>query len=186
MELDEFTTDALDTVSRHIKRIDSILKNMSDFSRMRSGEADYFDPAELVRSTVELVKYDDRTKKMKLDVLVPGELPKVHVDRNQLIQVFVNLVLNAADALSEGGVLHVRGARVNGQVEVSFEDTGPGIEKENVDRIFDPFFTTKESGTGLGLTVSYGIIRSFGGNILVESEPGGGTIFRVRLPAHER
>jgi signal transduction histidine kinase len=185
MEFDNFTTESLDTIFRHIKRIDSILKNMSDFSRTKSGEVDYYDPAEIVQSTVELVRYDDRIKKMKIDVLVPGELSRVNVDRNQLVQVFVNLILNAADSMGEGGILYVRGARVNGQVEVSFEDTGPGIKKEDLDRIFEPFYTTKESGTGLGLTVSYGIVRSFGGNILVESEPEKGTIFRVRLPAHE-
>ncbi|HDH00887.1 MAG TPA: hypothetical protein ENG80_03645, partial [Nitrospirae bacterium] len=113
------------------------------------------------------------------------DLPEITVDGNQMVQVFMNLILNAADAMPEGGRLTIAGRSLNGEIEIAFKDTGQGIDKEYIDRIFDPFFTTKDRGTGLGLAVSYSIVRSFDGNIIVESTPGEGSVFSVRLPAHE-
>jgi signal transduction histidine kinase len=97
----------------------------------------------------------------------------------------MNLILNASDAMKDGGLLKIRGQKNHSYVEISFEDTGHGIAEEHLSRIFDPFFTTKDTGTGLGLSVSYGIIKSFGGDILVESEIEKGTVFRVRVPVYE-
>ncbi|HSA97029.1 MAG TPA: ATP-binding protein, partial [Acidobacteriota bacterium] len=111
-------------------------------------------------------------------------LPEIDVDRNKIQQVFSNLAINACEAMPKGGTLTVtsRTSRDGTALEVVFEDTGTGIAKENLPRLFDPFFTTKSLGTGLGLAVSYGIIRQRGGTILVQSEPGRGTEFTVRLP----
>jgi signal transduction histidine kinase len=104
---------------------------------------------------------------------------------NKLQQVFLNLFLNARDAMPGGGLLEVRTGAHNGSVEIEVVDTGAGIPREHIHRIFDPFFTTKASGrgTGLGLSVSYGIIKEHSGKIDVRSTPGKGTSFHVEFPA---
>jgi signal transduction histidine kinase len=114
-----------------------------------------------------------------------GDLPAVLGSTNRLQQVFLNLFLNAKDAMPSGGMLEVRSAANNGSVEIEVADTGMGIQRENLARVFDPFFTTKATGrgTGLGLSVSYGIIKEHAGKIEVRSTPGKGTSFRLEFPA---
>jgi signal transduction histidine kinase len=116
------------------------------------------------------------------------ELPAVLGSGNRLQQVFLNLFLNARDAMPSGGMLEVRSSAHNGSVEVEVTDTGAGISREHLAKIFDPFFTTKASarGTGLGLSVSYGIIKEHAGKIEVRSTPGKGTSFRLEFPAATR
>ncbi len=99
-------------------------------------------------------------------------------------QVFVNILLNAVDALDQGGQIAIRSRTIIDKIAIQFIDTGAGIEPEQLDKIFDPFFTTKEvgKGTGLGLSVSYGIVKNHGGTIEVESIPDEGTVFTVFLP----
>jgi len=112
------------------------------------------------------------------------EIPTILTDRNQLIQVFVNLVKNAIDAMPGGGVLTVSTSRKGDRASISIRDTGVGMRREYLERVFMPFFTTKDpgKGTGLGLSVSYNIIQSFGGTFHVESAPGHGSTFTVELP----
>jgi two-component system NtrC family sensor kinase len=107
----------------------------------------------------------------------------IPLDEEQMKQVFLNLVSNAFQAMPEGGKLNLRTARAGDKVTVSFADTGTGIAPENMDRVFDPFFTTSSAGTGLGLSVSLGIVQEHGGQITVESEEGQGSTFTVWLPA---
>ena len=104
---------------------------------------------------------------------------------NRLQQVFLNLFMNARDAMPTGGMLEVRTSANNGSVEVEVTDTGVGIPRDSLSRIFDPFYTTKSTGrgTGLGLSVSYGIIKEHAGKIDVRSTPGKGTSFRLEFPA---
>lgn len=185
MEFDEFTKGAIETIFKHINRIATILKKMSGFAKSSVEEIRDYDIKELVDTTVDLVKYDKRTKNIEIKVDIPEGTPKIRVDGNQMVQLFINLTLNAADAMSRGGTLLITAEKSNGGVEIVYRDNGHGIPKENLARIFDPFFTTKETGTGLGLSVSYGIVKSFGGDLIVESEPGKGTAFKVRLPASE-
>jgi signal transduction histidine kinase len=185
MDFDDFTKGALETISKHIDRIAAIVKKMSSYAKTREKETREYHIAELIENTVELVKYDKRTKNIAIDVEVPENLPPIMVNGNQMIQIFMNLVLNAADSMPEGGRLTISVREMPGELDIIFRDTGAGIERKHLDRIFDPFFTTKEMGTGLGLSVSFSIIKSFGGEILVESEPGEGTTFTVRLPINE-
>ena len=110
------------------------------------------------------------------------DLPEVRADTNQLRQAFMNLVRNAAEAMSGGGELTVGAKRQGGDVEVSFSDTGPGVPEEERDRIFDPLYSTKPDGTGLGLAVTRQILETHGGAIRCEGKLGGGTVFVVRLP----
>jgi C4-dicarboxylate-specific signal transduction histidine kinase len=186
MDFDEFTKDAINTIAKHIKRISSIVRQMSSFSKTHAEEIKRVKIKELVNSTLELVKYDKRMKNVEVHIDIPDDIPDILVDENQMEQVFINLELNSLDAMPQGGHLTISARRLNSDVEIVFSDTGIGIPEEHLSRIFDPFFTTKDKGTGLGLAVSYSIVRSFGGNIVVESTPGKGSTFRIRLPAYER
>jgi len=185
MEHDEFTNESLDTIAKHINRITDIVRQMASFSRTATSDLKPLDVRELVWLTLDLVKYDKRLKHLTIGLDIPEELPKVIVNETQSIQVFMNIILNAADAMSGSGALEIKAQRIEKYVEISFSDTGPGIPAENMEKIFDPFFTTKEKGTGLGLAVSYNIVKSYQGDIEVGNKPGGGTIFRVRLPYYE-
>jgi two-component system NtrC family sensor kinase len=110
------------------------------------------------------------------------DMPVITTDGNQLSQVIVNIVLNAADAMPNGGTLTIRSRLKDDRVVIDFVDTGARIAKENLGRIFDPFYTTKEQGTGLGLAVSYSIIKKLNGSLTVESGPDKGSRFVITLP----
>jgi PAS domain S-box-containing protein len=185
MDHDEFTKESLDTIAKHINRIADIVMQMSSFSRTKASELRHHNIRELVDMTLDLVKYDKRIKNILTRIEIPGNLPQVVVDETQFIQVLMNIILNAADVMPQGGTLDIASRGLDKEVEISVADSGPGIAPEHMERIFDPFFTTKEKGTGLGLAVSYSIIKGYQGDILVENKPGGGTIFRVRLPYYE-
>ncbi len=185
MDHDEFTRESLDTVAKHITRIADIVRQMSSFSKTRESDLRHHDASELVDATLDLVKYDKRMKGIKLSVDIPQGLPPVRVNETQMVQVLLNIILNAADAMANGGNLDIKARELDEEVEISVADTGSGIPAEHLEKIFDPFFTTKEKGTGLGLAVSYNIVKSYQGDIVVENRPEGGTIFRVRLPYYE-
>jgi two-component system NtrC family sensor kinase len=112
------------------------------------------------------------------------DLPRIAIDPSQIERVFMNMIINAAEAIKGNGQLEIvsRFDRDKDCIEIEFTDTGSGIEKENLEKIFDPFFTTKDTGHGLGLAICYGIIKEHRGTILVESEVGKGTTFNIRLP----
>jgi signal transduction histidine kinase len=133
-----------------------------------------------------LVKYDKRSRKIEF-ITQADPIPLLQVNPDQIQQVFLNLALNAIDAMPEGGRLEVNIRRVDSSVLIRFIDSGSGIEEAELDRIFDPFFTTKlpGKGTGLGLSICYGIIKDHNGQISVKSKKGSGTTFEVRLPMEE-
>ncbi len=185
MDLDQFTKESLETISRHINRITAIVRQMSSFTKTKDEDFQKKDINEIIESTIQLVKYDKRMKNIEVTRNIPGDLPRVTINSDQLEQVFINIVLNAADAMPDGGELTISALKNENNVNVEIEDTGKGIPQDIKEKIFDPFFTTKERGTGLGLAVSYTIVRSFGGNITVESDPGKGTKFTLKLPIHE-
>lgn len=185
MDFDEFTKESLETISRHINRITAIVRQMSSFTKATKEDAQKKGIEEIIESTFQLVKYDKRMKNIKVATVIPKDIPAVKVDGDQLEQVFINIVLNAADAMIDGGELTIRALRNENNIDIEISDTGKGIPKEYIERIFDPFFTTKERGTGLGLSVSYAIMRGFRGNIFVSSIPDKGTTFTLRLPASE-
>ena len=185
MEFDDFAGEALGTISKHIKRIEKILRKMSTFSRSKDDDIRPHVVSELVNSTVELVKYDRRTKGIDISLKIPEDIPSVNVNGGQMIQIITNLILNASDAMGGEGKLTISAMHMGKDVCMFFTDTGQGISRENLKRVFDPFFTTKQTGTGLGLSVSHSIVKSFGGDIEVKSEEGRGTTFIVRLPTYE-
>jgi signal transduction histidine kinase len=190
---DEFTNSTLDTVAFHINRIKEILQQMSGFSRSYQMEKAPVDVNEAVKATLDLMGgHGDGLRGCQLLVHYnPGRL-MVMADEKWLVSVFVNLIINALDAMPDKGRLTVRtygqewgdGAR---QAVVEVSDTGIGIPPEDIEKIFDPFYTTKDTGkgTGLGLAVSYSIIKDLKGDISVVSQPGEGATFTIRLPILE-
>jgi two-component system, NtrC family, sensor kinase len=175
------------------RRIDRIIRGLLDFARPRAPVTEPVDLARLVRETVGILEGQGALKKVKVSFSGPGSIPRVKADPYQLQQVFSNLMINARDAMPDGGDLLVwvrAGSPADGAdgATVSFTDSGAGIPEENLPRIFDPFFSTKEpgKGTGLGLAISARIVESFGGRIVAASTPGEGTTFTVFLPSGER
>jgi signal transduction histidine kinase len=168
------------------ERAQKIVRNLLDFARESEVELESHSVAEIVEETLRLARNQIKMTKVKVKGEMDENIPAIYGDRQQLAEVFLNLVLNALDAMSDGGVLRIKIGNTNDResVAVRVEDTGVGIPKQHLAEIFDPFFTSKKAakGTGLGLSVSLGIIQKHGGDIHVESEVGKGTVFTVLLP----
>ncbi len=175
----------IDKIVKQTFRASEIVNNLLNFSRTGSGELANVDLNRVVEETLSLVAHPLKTSQIRVVKQLGEQLPSVRGSANKLQQVFLNLFLNARDAMPQGGMLEVRTAAHNGTVEVEVADTGNGISREHIHKIFDPFFTTKGGGrgTGLGLSVSYGIIKEHAGKIDVRSTPGRGTSFHVEFPA---
>lgn len=186
IEEDSFKRESLETIYFHIHRISEILKQLSGFSKMPAGEMKECQINGLIDSSIKLIQYDKKAKDIEVVKELSPSLPNIIADGNQLSQVFVNLVLNAIDAMPDGGRLTVRSMLLDGNIVVQVEDTGIGIPREELPKIFDPFYTTKEKGTGLGLAVSYNIIKKMNGTLTAESEAGKGTTFTITLPTNNR
>lgn len=137
-----------------------------------------------MRRTMQLLGKREAFQNINLVEDLADRLPRIHGDKNQLQQVFVNLSLNACEAMPSGGTLLISTACESDRVVIKVIDTGIGIKREDVDKIFEPFFTTKPvgKGTGLGLSVSYGIVHQHGGTLEVDSQEGKGTTFTITLP----
>jgi signal transduction histidine kinase len=178
----------IDKIVKQTFRASEIVNHLLNFSRTGAAEFQPVSLNQVVEETLSLLTHPLRTGRVQIIRNLSPELPAVLGSSNRLQQVFLNLFLNARDAMPSGGMLEVRSAAYNGTVEIEVTDTGAGIPRENLARIFDPFFTTKASarGTGLGLSVSYGIIKEHAGKIEVRSTPGKGTSFRLEFPTATR
>ncbi|MCX6616405.1 MAG: ATP-binding protein [Acidobacteria bacterium] len=182
----------LDKIIKSTFRASEIVSNLLNFSRTGNAEMGAQDLNAVIRDTVALLEHTLKTSGVRVDARLCGEAPLVQGNTGKLQQVFLNLFLNARDAMPEGGRLRVTTETSEAAVRVEVSDTGLGIPRENIQRIYDPFFTTKSarpgnggeprSGTGLGLSVTYGIIKEHAGKIRVESVPGHGTSFLLEFP----
>jgi signal transduction histidine kinase len=177
-----------DKIVKQTFRASEIVNNLLNFSRTGAAEFAEVNLNRVLEETLSLVVHPFRTARVQVIQNLQKDLPPVLGSNNRLQQVFLNLFMNARDAMPSGGMLEVRTAGQNGSVEVEVTDTGTGISREHLNRIFDPFFTTKSSGrgTGLGLSVSYGIIKEHAGKIEVRSTPGKGTSFRLEFPSAQK
>jgi two-component system, NtrC family, sensor kinase len=175
----------IEKIVKQTFRASEIVNNLLNFSRTGPSELADIDVNRVVEETLSLVAHPLKTSQIQVVKQLDSALPRVRGSANKLQQVFLNLFLNARDAMPQGGMLEVRTASHNGTVEIDVADTGNGIAREHIHKVFDPFFTTKPGGrgTGLGLSVSYGIIREHAGKIDVRSTPGRGTSFHVEFPA---
>jgi PAS domain S-box-containing protein len=176
----------LDKITQQSFRAAEIANGLLNFSRTSTTEFRNTDLNQVVRDTLSLLEHQFKTAQILVDLELADELPPIHGNPGKLQQVFLNLLLNAKDAMPGGGRLRVA-TLVNGHVEAVISDSGSGIAPEHLKRIYDPFFTTKNlpgdrRGTGLGLSVSYGIIQEHAGKIRVESAIGAGTTFHLEFP----
>lgn len=183
----DFTKEALDIVNHHIERIVRIVRSLGDFARVYSPDKAPTSVNEVLDSTLSLTRYDKKFKKIEI-VKDIEYVPPIKINPDQIQQVFLNLILNALDAMPDGGRLDISIKHAVGSVNIIFKDNGLGMDKETAERVFDPFFTTKSPGrgTGLGMSICYGIISEHGGKITVESEAGRGSTFTITLPVKEK
>ncbi len=186
---EEERTGMMQKVDAETERIRKIVKNLLDFSKPKDANPKEADVNTVIQKTLSLVQNMVDVQNIETTVKLEEGLPRIFIDEDQIQQVLVNLVTNAVQAMNAGGRLFIasRRGKGGGSVEITVKDTGKGIAPEFLPHIFDPFFSTKgEGGTGLGLSVSYGIIKNHKGEIRVESKVGVGTTFTVELPIHHR
>ncbi len=182
----------LEKITRQTFRASEIVNNLLNFSRTSGSEIGDVNVNKVIADTLALLEHQFKIAKVEVQNAFEPKLPPIQGNAGRLQQVFLNLFLNAKDAMPGGGTLRV--STLNGEsVSVSVSDTGTGIAPENIQRIYDPFFTTKTSpregqarGTGLGLSVTYGIIQEHAGKIRVESHPGAGTTFTLDFPLSKK
>jgi signal transduction histidine kinase/CheY-like chemotaxis protein len=186
-DLDEATRRDIETIHGEAERAAKIVQNLLSFARRRRADKEIVNLNVLLERVLELRNYDLRVKNIDVTLDFDPKLPETMVDANQIQQVFLNVIINAEQAIlaeHSEGKLTVQTRKDGDSIRITFRDTGPGMNAETRGRIFDPFFTTKDpgEGTGLGLTISYNIIEEHGGRIWVESEPGRGSTFVIQLP----
>ncbi|HXI03706.1 MAG TPA: ATP-binding protein, partial [Candidatus Saccharimonadales bacterium] len=177
----------LERINKEAERCKKIVQNLQTFARKHKPEKDYIGINGILESCIDLRAYQLRVDNIKVVADLDPALPKTMADFHQLQQVFINIMVNAQQAMvaqSSGGTLTLRTRTDGGQIRVEMRDSGPGIPEEILPRLFDPFFTTKEvgQGTGLGLSICYGIIEEHRGRIYARNAPDGGAIFVVEIP----
>ena len=188
LQSDPQKASLLEKITKQTFRASEIVNNLLNFSRTTGTEFAEISLNKVIADTLALLEHQFKVAHVQVQSDLLATLPGIQGNAGRLQQVFLNLFLNAKDAMTGGGVLNV--ATMNGDsVSVRVTDTGSGIAQEHIQRIYDPFFTTKTApaegqnrGTGLGLSVSYGIIQEHAGNIRVESRPGEGTTFTLDFP----
>jgi PAS domain S-box-containing protein len=182
---DEFAKEKLGLINNQVIRITQIIRNLVDFSRPSMNIAKETDVNKVIRDALNIVQYGKRVKNIEFSLDLSEQLPDIRSVPDQLTQVLINLLINAIDSL-EGrtGKIALRSFEKENVVHIEVRDNGKGIREEDREKVFEPFFTTKEvgKGTGLGLWVSYGLVKNFGGDIRVDSAVGKGTKFTITFP----
>ena len=179
---DPYTLEKLALVDGQLQRIRTTLRELVEFSRPASTERTRFTLSEVLDEALNIAKYYKRTRGRIAAPPLPPDLPPLFGVRDQLVQAFLNLILNAIDAADRRGRVELAVMRGPDGVQVEVRDDGPGVAPEDAGRLFQPYFTTKKHGTGLGLFVTRRLVEDHGGTVDFESRPGEGAVFRVRLP----
>ena len=183
--LDKTLVEDCETVLHEAKRCSKIVKELLDFARASEPQKTMYQVSKAIDRTIALIEYNTDFKETEIIKEYDPDLPAALMDASQIGQVLINMIVNANQAMPQGGKLIIKTGvnEAKDYIYVRIEDAGCGIPEENLEKLFDPFFSTKgHKGTGLGLSVSYGIIQSHGGDIEVESTPGRGTVFTIYLP----
>lgn len=187
---DPFVNEKLGLVKSQVTRISKIIRDLVDFSRPSNYELEVTDINKVIKEAVEITKVGTKAKAIIFETDLSNTIPSLPLIADQIQQVFVNILLNSVDAIVERrkenkiDKICVKSECNGDEVLLTFSDTGMGIKEENLGKVFEPFFTTKKEGrgTGLGLWVSYGIVKSFQGDIKIESKVNTGTTFLIKLP----
>jgi len=185
---DDTKSKMLEKIAKQTFRASEIVNSLLNFSRTSKTEFESVDVNRVITETISLVSHQLQKAGVLTHLDLQQNLTALNANANKLQQVFLNLILNARDAMTAGGTtggtIELRSWAEGSGARVEVSDTGHGIAPENLHRIYDPFFTTKgvKKGTGLGLSVTYGIIQEHGGSIEVSNRRGGGATFRVELP----
>jgi two-component system NtrC family sensor kinase len=178
--------DDLKTIEKHVKSCKAIVEDLLNFARTSSPQKENLDIHAVIEDAIGFVRHHSNLEEIQIETVFAADLPSTRMDGKKIKQVLINLLMNAIHAVARRGTITITTGLNDTatRITVTVSDTGSGIEKENLLRIFDPFFTTKPTGegTGLGLSVSYGIIKGHGGNITVKSERGQGAVFTLSLP----
>jgi len=172
-----------DIMIQEVERLNRVIGQLLEFSRPLAMHRSRGAIEPILRHTLKMIEGQAKEKGVVIHAGFPEKIPEIFMDPDKLTQVFLNLTLNALNAMEQGGILSVALSHPESQmIRVEISDTGTGIQKEELNRIFDPYFTTRSSGTGLGLPIAQRIVEAHGGKIRVTSEPGEGTVFSVFLP----
>jgi len=178
--------EELETIISQAERIANLIKQLLEFARPKKPNYTKINVNHEISHVVELLKHQFEKSNIKLNLKFSENIPDIYADCSQIHQVFLNIIMNAIQAINQNGLIEIETFLRDGYVNIKFKDNGIGILPEHIDKIFEPFFTTKEAGkgTGLGLAVSKRIIDEHNGKVEVESTPGKGTIFTVKFPAY--
>jgi signal transduction histidine kinase/FixJ family two-component response regulator len=179
---EEQRSEYFELAKTELNRLMSTVQKMLDFYRPGTVSPSEVDLDETLEHVLTLMAQQFKKQNVEVKVDLPDDLPKIFAVGSQLQQVMINLLLNAVDAMPEGGEIHILAHAAKGGVEFLFQDSGPGISDDRLSHIFEPFYSTKDGGMGLGLTVSYNIITAHGGTLELASTNGPGACFRVYLP----
>ena len=174
----------LDVIIRETTRVREIVKGLLDFARQTPFKKEFLNINDVLHQILKLIKSQKEFKNIAIEEKYSRNIPEYHGDKNQLQQVFFNIILNAGEAISNTGTITITTSIKQKYLIVTIKDSGFGMKKENIDKIFEPFYTTKPvgKGTGLGLSISYGIVQQHGGYIECKSEEGKGTTIIIYLP----
>jgi len=174
--------ERLGLVDEQLLRIQRTLRELIEFSRPGLQQITRFDVHDVINNALNIAKYYKRKKGKTITTRFAEELPQVSAVRDQILQVFLNLILNAMDATSEGGTIEIETRFVESSLLISFRDNGRGIAEEEREKLFEPYFTTKSTGTGLGLFICRNILTAMNGEIRLQESLLGRTTFVVMLP----
>lgn len=184
IEKDNPIYEDLELIANETLRCRKIVTSLLDFARQTHPERTCHDIRKILTESILLTQKQAAFSDVSVIHHFSDYIPDAYVDKGQLQQAFINLILNASEAMPSGGTITISAgfAASDNIIEISVSDTGQGISADKINKIFDPFFTTKDNGTGLGLAITHGIIERHGGTVTVRSKPGKGTAFTVRLP----
>jgi signal transduction histidine kinase len=183
---DDVKTELIPEMIEEVDRLDQTIQNFLQYARLKEVALEKGDLNEIIEAVLKLSSYQLKKGRIKVQLNLEKDLPPFWFDRRLMKQVLLNLVLNAQEAMKEGGEIIIKTAKRGKKISLSIKDTGEGIERVQLKKIFDPFFTTKKEGTGLGLFIANSIIRQHCGEIKVESKKGEGTKFEIILPERRK
>lgn len=187
LEKDDPSREDLEIIVKETIRCREIVKRLLDFAKQTQPQKKLININILIENIILLVRNQASFKNIIIEKFLDPSIPEIMADPDQIQQVFINIIINAAEAMNKGGKLSIETKFIesHNSIWISFTDTGPGIPEHLLEKIFDPFFTTKETGTGLGLSISHGIIEQHGGTIDLESKINEGTKFIITLPTKQ-